>query len=160
VPSYPSQFITFTSTLRYVTSTSKERDLGRLRHRWCDVTTGLACSNKPTARSGMTQSVQRLRYALDVSCRLVTDTGLLRSCSFRTVSEARLIWYPMDTEDFPQEWTDRSVMLPPSLPSCAQVKNAWRHAYTFLHPLRAWCLIKHSDKFTFFLVKQNRERLQ
>jgi hypothetical protein len=36
-----------------------------------------------------------------------------------------------------------------SLPSSAEVKNAWRYASTSEYVFETWCLVKHSDIFTF-----------
>jgi hypothetical protein len=38
-----------------------------------------------------------------------------------------------------------------SLPSSAEVKNAWSYTSTPQYVLMAWCLVKHRDNFTFTL---------
>jgi hypothetical protein len=40
-----------------------------------------------------------------------------------------------------------------SPPSSAEVKNAWSYTLTSQYVLMAWCLVKHSDKFTFTFLK-------
>jgi hypothetical protein len=36
-----------------------------------------------------------------------------------------------------------------SLPSSAEVKNAWSYTFTPQYVFMAWCLVKHRDNFTF-----------
>jgi hypothetical protein len=38
-----------------------------------------------------------------------------------------------------------------SLPSSAEVKNAWSYTSTPQYVFMAWCLVKHRDNFTFNL---------
>jgi hypothetical protein len=39
-----------------------------------------------------------------------------------------------------------------SPPSSAKVKNAWSYTSTPEYVFMAWCLVKHRDKFTFYLT--------
>jgi hypothetical protein len=39
-----------------------------------------------------------------------------------------------------------------SSPSSAGVKNAWNYTSTSQYVFMAWCLVKHSDNFTFFFT--------
>jgi hypothetical protein len=38
-----------------------------------------------------------------------------------------------------------------SPPSSAEVKNAWSYTSTPQYVFMAWCLVKHTDKFTFYI---------
>jgi hypothetical protein len=39
-----------------------------------------------------------------------------------------------------------------SPPSSAEVKNAWSYTSTPQYACMAWCLVKHRDNFTFYLL--------
>jgi hypothetical protein len=39
-----------------------------------------------------------------------------------------------------------------SPPSSAEVKNAWSYTSTPPYVFIAWCLVKHRDNFTFYLL--------
>jgi hypothetical protein len=41
-----------------------------------------------------------------------------------------------------------------SPPSSVEVKNAWSYTSTPQYVFMAWCLVKHRDNFTFYLVVQ------
>jgi hypothetical protein len=39
-----------------------------------------------------------------------------------------------------------------SLPSSAKFKNVWNYTFTPQYDFMAWCLVKHRDNFTFYLL--------
>jgi len=41
-----------------------------------------------------------------------------------------------------------------SPPFCAKIKNVWDYTSTPSYVFRAWCLVKHRDSFTFYLIKR------
>jgi hypothetical protein len=44
-----------------------------------------------------------------------------------------------------------------SPPSGAEVKNAWSYTSTPQYAFIVWCLVKHKDNFTFYLLLSQRE---
>jgi hypothetical protein len=60
--------------------------------------------------------------------------------------------YPMGTRvsfpvvKRPERETDHSP------PSSVEVKNAWSYTSTSQYVFMAWCLVKHKDNFTFYLL--------
>jgi hypothetical protein len=70
----------------------------------------------------------------------------------QTGSGAHPASYPMGTRDSfpgvkrPEREADQS------LPSSAEVKNAWSYTSTPQYAFTVLCLIKHRDKFTFYIL--------
>jgi hypothetical protein len=67
---------------------------------------------------------------------------------------------------FPIQWVTRSLSLEVkrpvreadhSLPSSAEVKNAWSCTSTPQYAFIAWCLVKHRDNFTFTFYLYHRK---
>jgi hypothetical protein len=45
-----------------------------------------------------------------------------------------------------------------SLPSSAEVKNAWSYTFTPSYVFMAWCFVKQKNNFTFILISKSRSR--